>query len=268
MKRVACIGMLACSMFLCSCAGTGTGLRSVPEEPVHSVTLAAVVGSPTEVSAIKDTTVKETVESEASVRRVSAPTKEEVLAARARALEGMSEDESKKLRDFIIARNLWWEQQYQIYNIFSQLSDPDCLAWNCFEETGWIQTGWLIDIDGFDGDIDAFCLRENISTEEFYQRYCKPVSTYNEYDADKVSDILQNFISAVNNENLKTDLQYLIDELQSAKNTHDMVHANNYYKALHDLDYFLFRYGPEDLAKFVKDAGTIEKFYGMTSFYT
>lgn len=40
-----------------------------------------------------------------------------------------------------------------------------------------------------------------------------------------------------------------------------------HFLMLHDLDYFLLRYGPIDVAKYVKDDSTVSKYYGTLSFY-
>ena len=42
---------------------------------------------------------------------------------------------------------------------------------------------------------------------------------------------------------------------------------NDIYKKLHDLDYFLLRYGPKDVAKYVEDDSTVSKYYGTLPFY-
>ena len=46
-----------------------------------------------------------------------------------------------------------------------------------------------------------------------------------------------------------------------------MEHANNAYKALHDLDYFLLRYGPADVGPYVTDDSTVSTYYGTLSVY-
>ncbi len=43
--------------------------------------------------------------------------------------------------------------------------------------------------------------------------------------------------------------------------------VNDIYKKLHDLDYFLLRYGPKDVAKYVEDDSTVSKYYGTLPFY-
>ena len=65
-----------------------------------------------------------------------------VLAARERALEGMTEEQVQRLKEAVMAANLDWEHRYLDSNIFGRLEDPDDLEWNRFEQTGEIQIGW------------------------------------------------------------------------------------------------------------------------------
>ena len=58
-----------------------------------------------------------------------------------------------------------------------------------------------------------------------------------------------------------------MDETALARETHAMEHANNIYKKLHDLDYFLLRYGPTDMGVYVEDPSTVSKYYGTLSYY-
>lgn len=66
---------------------------------------------------------------------------------------------------------------------------------------------------------------------------------------------------------VRTELQYLMDQTEQAKETHRMEIVNDIYKKLHDLDYFLLRYGPKDVAKYVEDDSTVSKYYGTLPFY-
>lgn len=193
------------------------------------------------------------------------PSKEEVLAAREQALEGMTSEQIERLTQFIIEANMWWEYGYLYENIFSQLEDPDALTWNYFDQTGEIHIGWAI---GADLDPDTVCAEENITKDEFYAKYGKRVVANNPYNADDFISWLEDIIAGVQNEYLHADLQYIADETQLAKEGHIMEHANNAYKMLHDMDYFLLRYGPEDVGQFVRDKSTVSKYYGMLSVYT
>lgn len=193
------------------------------------------------------------------------PTMDDVLAARERALAGMSEQEIKWLMQVIKSANLWWEQMYMWDNIFGRLANPDDLNWNYFDQTGEIQIGWAYDSDL---DKDAICREENLTEDEFYAKYAKRVVTENDYDADAFIAILEDIKAGVQDEALRADLQYIMDELSLAKETHDMEHANNLYKVLHDMDYFLLRYGPVDVGAFMSDTSTVSKYYGMLSIYS
>ena len=46
-----------------------------------------------------------------------------------------------------------------------------------------------------------------------------------------------------------------------------MEHANNIYKILHDMDYFLLRYSIEDVGKYTQDAPVVGKYYGVLQVY-
>ena len=61
--------------------------------------------------------------------------------------------------------------------------------------------------------------------------------------------------------------EYDIETAEQAKETHRMEIVNDIYKKLHDLDYFLLRYGPKDVAKYVEDDSTVSKYYGTLPFY-
>lgn len=187
-----------------------------------------------------------------------------VLAARERALEGMTEEQVQRLKEAVMAANLDWEHRYLDSNIFGRLEDPDDLEWNRFEQTGEIQIGWTWD-GKLGGDIDAVCREKNITKDEFYAQYGKRIVTENHEDADGFAERFSKLRDTVQDEALKADLQYIIDEMQLAKDTHEMAHANNLYEKLHDLDYFLLRYGPEDIGKYVRDRSTAEKYYGTLS---
>lgn len=149
-------------------------------------------------------------------------------------------------------------------DFFEQLSDPNNLYWNYFHQTGEIQIGWAVD-GGL--DMDTVCEREKLSIEEFYAKYGTPVVTTNLYDADGFIGLLSEINSFIQNGNLKSELQYLMDQTEQAKETHRMEVVNDIYKKLHDLDYFLLRYGPKDVAKYVEDDSTVSKYYGTLPFY-
>ena len=192
------------------------------------------------------------------------PEREEVLAARELALEGISEEEAERLTENIKTTNLVLEQAYMYDNIFGKLEDKDSLYWNYFDQTGEIQIGWA-----YEGDIvkKEVMEEENLTEEDFYSKYGSPVVAENHYDAEAFAELLADMKSTVNNENLQNDLQQIIDNTKLAAETHEMEYANNIYKLVHDMDYFLLRYGPDDVGSYVQDKSMISRYYGTLSFY-
>ena len=194
-----------------------------------------------------------------------APTETQVLAAREKALEGMTEKQIERLKLVVREANYEWEFDYLYRNVFAVLEDPDALYWNCFDQKGEIQIAWAVDGDI---DMDAVCADEGLTEDEFYAKYGTPVVSDNQYDTNDFTAILDELIAAVRNEDLKAALRYVRDEARLAADQHAVKHANNEYRALHDLDYFLLRYGPSDVGPYVKDDSTITKYYGtLGAFY-
>lgn len=244
--------------FLAVCVGLAIHVTSKKEDAICSDS------DHSEVPIVSNENVSEESGSDIAHAENYVPTEEDVLAARQQATEGMSQQQVERLTEVIKAANLWLEQRYMDENLFEKLSDPNSLYWNYFHQTGEIQIGWAVDGSI---DIDAVCKREKLSLEEFYAKYGTPVVATNFYDADGFIDLLSEMKSSVQNEDLKSELQDLIDQTKQAKETHRMEIVNDIYKKLHDLDYFLLRYGPIDVAKYVKDDSTVSKYYGTLPFY-
>lgn len=57
------------------------------------------------------------------------------------------------------------------------------------------------------------------------------------------------------------------ESVKQAKETHDVNEVINIYHILHDMDYYLLRYGPEDVGQYVSDTSTINKYYGALKIY-
>lgn len=206
----------------------------------------------------------------AAKEKETTPSEEAVLAARERALEGMTPEQVQRLTEVVTAANSWWEHHYLSGNIFEKLKDPDSLTWNYFDQTGEIQIGWALNSETAENE-ESIRAEEGLTKEAFYEKYGTKVLAENEYDADAFVVLLEELRDSVQNEALKADLQYVIDETRLAKVTHVMDHANNLYKALHDLDYFLLRYGPaidEESTAWIKDKSTVSKYYGTLSIHS
>ena len=195
----------------------------------------------------------------------SMPSKEDVLTAREAALEGMPQEQAGRLKEAVKTANLWLEQGYLYDNLFGKLEDPDSLYWNYFDQTGEIQIGWAY---GGGLDMEAVCQAGNLTEDAFNVKYGTAVSVVNDYDADDFISLMEELSGAAQNESLKAELRYMADEMELAKG-HIMEHVNNVYKKLHDLDYFLLRYGPEVFDSYESDydTSTVSKYYGTLSFY-
>ena len=171
-----------------------------------------------------------------------------------------------RLTEAVKTANLWLEQIYLYDDLFGKLEDPDSLYWNYFDQSGEIQIAWA-----YDGnlDMDAVCVREGLTEVEFYSRYGTAVSAVSDYTADDFIALMEELEASAQNEGLKAELRELAAEMELAKG-HEMERVNNVYKKLHDLDYFLLRYGPEVLDGYGAeyDKSTVSKYYGTLPFYT
>ena len=202
------------------------------------------------------------VKSENDTTGKDLPLKEEVLTMREKVLEGMSEEEIDRLTENIKVANLRLENAYLKDNIFGKLENPNSLYWNYFDQKGDIQIGWA-----FEGNKKEIMDEEGLSEEQFYEKYGTPVMEYNRFDAENFIDLIKDMQSTVHHEGLYDDLQQLIDLTALAKETHDMKYANEIYKILHDMDYFLLRYGLEDVGTYTRDVSVVATYYGVLDVY-
>lgn len=199
------------------------------------------------------------------VAELHVPSKEEVLAMRETVLDGMTEEEIERLTENIKTANLQMERAYLYENIFDKLSDKESPYWQYFDQKGDIQLGWWY--NGTICSMDRIIQAEGITEEEFYETYTDPGIVYNRFDAANFIDLLEDMKASVHNEMLAADLQQLMDLTYMAADTHEVEYANDIYKILHDMDYFLLRYGIEDVGKYTQDAGVVSKYYGVLAVY-
>ena len=172
---------------------------------------------------------------------VYVPAKETVLALRERAEEGMTQEDIADLTEMVKVANLKLENLLLNYNLEKKLSDPDNLYWNYFEQTGEIQ------------------IEESDAGEA--------VTAGNPYNGENFINVMEKWEKKVTNEELKEDFGRMADYMDSAVEAHSVEDIMSLYQMLHDMDYFLFRYGPEDVGKYTKDLSTVCKFYGVLSIY-
>ena len=184
---------------------------------------------------------KETEENLAESVEKTAPTKDEVLTMRAKALEGMSEQEIERLKENIKVANQRMEKAYLYEDLFGKLSDPEHLYWNYFDQKADIQIGW--EPDG------------------------TPIMVYNRFDANNFVTLMEEMRDSLKSDLLKQDFDKLIECTKLAKETHEVKYAEQIYRILHDMDYFLLRYGIEDVGKYLDDLSTVAKYYGVLEIY-
>lgn len=191
-----------------------------------------------------------------------APDKSTVQLKRAAALKGMTDADAKRLTSDITKANLRLEQAFMFEDLKKHLSDPKSYTWNYLESTGEILVGY-----GYEEKDLAKKNSLHLSDKEFEEKYGEKVTTYNEYDAKKMITVLSELRSTVHNKDLRQDFENMIEDVSNAKETHNVQYVINAYRILHDMDYYLLRYGPEDVGKYVQDPSTIDIFYGVLTCY-
>lgn len=189
------------------------------------------------------------------------PSKEEVYAMRQKALEGMTDEAKKTLTENIKAANENLERRYLCDNLFERLSDPEDLEWNVLEKTGKVQTGWA-----FEKDVE-YDESSGMTYEQFAEKYGEPVVTENPYDADALIALVQEMKESLKSDMLKGDLENIIQNINLARKTHNVEYVKQIYYALHDMDYFLLRYGIEDVGAHISDMSAVSTYYGALEIY-
>lgn len=271
-KRLILFALLL-SFVLCGCSGVED--TAGKQEVSPTATPAQVEKHIIEValSDITPTATPNAETTESPEKEIVAPTKEQVLAARDQALDGMTEEQIDWLYTVIQGANNWWEQKYFYENIFNYLEDPNDPAWNYFDKTGEINVQWSYTGDDYElEDISRIMEDEGLSWTGFCEKYgtedtLSKLIVDNEYDADGFIAVIADIQNSVQNSKLKNDLQTIIDKTKRARDSHDMYAANDLFKTLHDLDYFLLRYGLEDIGGEVADTAFVSKYFGMLSFF-
>lgn len=87
------------------------------------------------------------------------------------------------------------------------------------------------------------------------------------YDASDIVAILSQMQDTINDEAFKADFAKLIELVQEMKDTHDVNYLKQFYYMLHDIDYFLLRYGMESVGPGMLDKSTLAKYYGVLEVY-
>ncbi len=192
---------------------------------------------------------------------ILAPSKEQVLDMRAACLAGMSEEEISRLCENIKVANLTLEDAYLNDRLFDRLSDSDDLYWNYVDQKQEILISYMLKKDQqYDGST-------GLTYQEYAKEYGEPVTVYNRFDAENFKNLMSEMRDSLKEEVLKPDFDALIENMELAQETHNVTYIKEIYYILHDMDYYLLRYAPEDLGKYIDDWGTITKYYGVLGAY-
>lgn len=192
-----------------------------------------------------------------------APTKEQVLAMREMVLEGMTQKEKSSLTELIKAENLQKEYRYLKDNQFWNLKKSDSPYWRIFSESGTIILYYA-----FDANTPVYTPDSGMTEEEYNITYGTPVV----YELDTpLSEEFCLFLEEVEqllaSDILDGDLEQMREYMRLATETHDVEYLYQIFYKLHDLDYFLFRYGPEDVGEYVWDDSFVTLFYDSLLVY-
>lgn len=190
------------------------------------------------------------------------PRKELVEETRKIVLEGMTQEEIDRLNGVIKNGNLILENLFMFGNWGNLLLDPKGPTWNLFEQTGETVMGYALEEEQVEPWESS-----GMSFNEFGALYGSEVIYDNPYDAEYGIAVFSELKESVHNEDLKKDLDNIIMNFQKAKETHDIKYVKDLYHILHDMDYFLLRYGWEDVGKYVQDRSTLEIYYDVLTCY-
>lgn len=193
--------------------------------------------------------MQQVLKSQEERERKKPPTQEEVELARAQALAGMTEEEIAEFKSYVKNENQLWENRY-FSNFFSDIEDPNSMMWNVLEESGDVQCGWAEELDS-NGNIVGRV----------------PVIAYNEKSADMCVEELEQYYDMVQSDTLKQDIEDLIYNYRMAKDTHRWEYAAEIFHMYHDMDYYLLRYGREDVGKYTMDQSFVSRYYGVLHEY-
>lgn len=202
------------------------------------------------------------------------PGEEETEKLREAALAGMSEEEIGALTDYVKNYHNWLEGRLLYDNWERRLSDKESAAWNFIDQTGEVVAGWYLeeDLNGY-GDIEGeeerrAYLQEKypefgeVSLEELGKKYGEPYYRESWYGAETVIQRMRELTASAENEIFRSDVEALCSALQQAKDTHEVDYVMEAHEILHDMEYFLLRYSPRDVATYPQDKSLSGKYYG------
>ena len=91
------------------------------------------------------------------------------------------------------------------------------------------------------------------------------MATTNEHTLDDFIAVLEELKGSVKSGLLDKDLARMEDLCAEAKETHDYLYVNELFRMLHDMEYFLLRYGITDVGPYVSDTSWLSTYFGSLS---
>lgn len=202
------------------------------------------------------------------------PGEEEVEEVRKMALAGMSEEEIRALTSYVKTYHNWLEWNLLYNNWERTLSNKESVEWNFVDQTGEVVAGWHLeeDMNGY-GDIEGEEERREylqekypefgkVSLEELGKKYGEPYYRESWYGAETVIQRMRELTASAENEMFRSDVEALCSALQQAKDTHEVAYVMQTHEILHDMEYFLLRYSPRDVAPYTQDKSLSGRYYG------
>lgn len=192
-----------------------------------------------------------------------APIKEHVLEMRSKVLAGMSEVEIKQVNKLVKRANDNGESGFLSGRKFKEYQDPDSLYWKLFTESGDVVVGY-----GFESTVPKYDVNSGMTEEEYNEKYGTPVVESIETPlGERFNAYIEELADLLKTDLLDEDFEEMKQYMQLAIKTHDVNYLYEIYYKIHDLDYYLFRYGPEDISPLVGYASSIEIYYGALHVY-
>ena len=74
---------------------------------------------------------------------------------------------------------------------------------------------------------------------------------------------MQELTGTAENEAFETDVENFCNAMQQAKDTHEVNYVLQALEILHDMEYFLLRYSPQDVAPYTQGRSLARKYYGV-----
>lgn len=113
-------------------------------------------------------------------------------------------------------------------------------------------------------NLEQMVINENLFThlENADESYWDEIINGKTFKPKNFLEHIKAFRECISNSRLLTDFDYLISNLTAAIENHDSDAFKQAYHIIHDMDYFLFRYGPYDIGIYVKDKSTVNTYYG------